>query len=251
MPSTENFTGRSIPPEKLTRTPAPSSKVQRLVSRVTEVKEQVAGIADAGNNCISSNPQLLRTKQNASKAAHSTINIISYELQSNMDFVAGAFNNVPFNVARIGGKGAEAGSYTAATNFKFRPPCERLGFYQVYYYLGLEFPAAPPYIEQLIPMLYRNGLFYRAGDWSTAANNSTDGLHILNSALHMTTVVELSELTDYIEPLVYYTGSGNQTVLYSPNPLVNSVYGYIDITYIGCSEHVADLGIQPDSHPRV
>lgn len=251
MPSTDNLTGRSIPPEKLTRNPAQAGKVTRIVNRVTEVKQQVADIANPANNPLVSKPELLLSRRNASHAAHSTINIVSYELQSNVDVVVGAYNNIPFNVPVIGGKGAAAGSYTAGTNFSFRAPCERLGLYQIYYYLALEFSAAPPYIEQLIPMLWKNGLFYRAGDWSNVNNDSTDGLSILSTALQMTTVVELSELSDYVEPLLYFTGSGNQTAFWTPNPLTSSVYGYIDITYLGCSEHVTELTLQADSHPRV
>jgi len=251
MPSTDYFGGKSIPPEKLTRNPAPSGKVKTLVNRVTEVQAQVDAGKSQALQPIRSNPDLLRNRRAASAAAHSTINAVSYELQSDIDLINGATNNIPFNIPTIGGKGGQRGDYTAGTNFIFRAPCERLGIYQVYFYVALELPAPLPNLQQLIPMLYKNGTFHRAGDWATMNNSSYDGVSMLGAALQMTTLVELSALEDYIEPILYFTGSGNATCFWNPNPLASSVYGYIDITYIGCNENVRHLLAQSDSHPRI
>lgn len=251
MPATDNLTGRSIPPEKLTRQPAPSGKVKTLVNRVTEVSTRVDAVGSGVSQGIVSKPDLLLGRRAASAKAHQTINIVSYELQSNIDLVNGAYNNVPFNVPKVGGKGAKAGVYSPAANFEFRAPCERLGWYQVYFYLGLELPNTTPNIQQLIPMLYKNGLFWRAGDWKTTTNHDATGTRLRNVSLQMLTVVNLESLTDFIEPKLYSTGSGNQTLIWNALPASSSVYGYIDITYLGCSDVVDHISPQADSHPRI
>lgn len=249
MPVVDPLKGRSIPPEKLTRTPADHNVVRQVVRRVNEVKETAEGNTKPYRV---SNTDALHQRQHALGAAKQTVNIASWQLEDSVGLTAGSSNIVPFNVNVLSGVNGRAGSLTDSENFLFNPPHHRLGIYRVYYYVALTLNVVSNQITtDLQAQLFKNGSLFRSGDWATV-NNSGDGTYIENAALQMSTLVELSSCSDYIEARIYSgAANGSQTCTWTNNPATSSVYGYIDIEYLGCNIHNYQNNTPTNSHNRI